>query len=554
MQHTFARLVVFLVLACLAACNGNDSSTAGGIGNGGTGAAVGTMTVKLTDKPAGNLDHVWVTISQVCLDTSTIATPDDGSWLCYTLPTTVTVDLQVLDNGTLATLFDSLSVPAGTYNQMRLILSSETAPLTTSATKETLVYNDQVNYTDSSGQHVVPLHIPNAAQGISAKGAFTVAAGQANNDVTFYLDAGTDVVSTILDGNVVYTLKPRLRDLSLSHVGAISGQIDLASIAAAGATNVVVKAEAPNAAGTLQLISLATTIRPDGSFILYPLAIPLDQPGTTVDILIRGSNMATMIIQGVTVAAGTAPATATALSQHALAVSTSTQYQADVEPNELNPSGSWVEFFQTVPGANELPYEVALRQGDPFSGSFTTPISLPVAPLQVATFNNGQDLSFASVTPVEGSGAYQVYEYAPGFTRTAAASILSAPAAGVSEALIDFPANMVPTNASNTISGTISVTTNAYDSGYLVITRNGLIADTTDISSILASGAGSSAAYVTSSLAGGSAASPLDGAIYYAYIVVWNSANSVGTLNIEPASGSADLGQGGETGFDLTVN
>ncbi len=45
----------------------------------------------------------------------------------------------------------------------------------------------------------------------------------------------------------------------------------------------------------------------------------------------------------------------------------------------------------------------------------------------------------------------------------------------------------------------------------------------------------------------------MPGAVYYLYVMVWNSRNPVGTLHIETIDGYADLSQGSSIGFDVSV-
>lgn len=111
--------------------------------------------------------HVWVTMRQVEFNASAAAGPGDSGWQSFTLSAPQTIDLAAATNGALSQFAGSLSLPSGTYRQMRVVLSDSTESLASSAQSAGALYNDEVDYTDSGGvAHQVPLEIPNAAQGI----------------------------------------------------------------------------------------------------------------------------------------------------------------------------------------------------------------------------------------------------------------------------------------------------------------------------------------------------------------------------------------------------
>ena len=119
--------------------------------------------------------HVWVTLKQVAFNTSATAGPTDSGWQQFTLPAPTTIDLATATNGSLAQFASSLSLSGGTYNQMRLVLTDANVALTSSAQAAGALYNDEVDYTDSSGTlQRYPLQVPNAAQGITFPVSLTV--------------------------------------------------------------------------------------------------------------------------------------------------------------------------------------------------------------------------------------------------------------------------------------------------------------------------------------------------------------------------------------------
>jgi hypothetical protein len=555
--HLILRLVLLAFIAALSACGGGGDSTAGGVGSGGTGASVGTVQVSMTDAPSPDFDRVWITVRKIRFHTSATASPDDAGWQDFVLPAPVTLDLAALNNGALSTVFSNVSLPPGIYRQIRLVLAGEDEPLTSSAQAQSLLFNDQIDYTVSGTSHSAALEIANPVQGITISGPFAVLTGQTLR-LAFDFNLGSDVVRFLRNGVTAFTLKPRLQAFDLDHAGAITGQIDPATLTSAGAFNVVVKVERPDASATLHAAVRATSIRADGSFTLYPVAVPPGQSTVSVDVLVRGRNMATMIMKNVIVTRGSTPDhNPVQLTQSAISVDASTEYTANTAAGDLKPTGSWVTFYQTLPGSGELPYEVNFRHANPFTGNFSDDINLARAALRLATYNNGADVSFTAVTPLEGDGGFQAMAAAPGFANTPADANVTPPASGSGPVAISFASPLSPAAGVtvSTISGSITQqTAGKYDNGYLVISRDGLIATTLDIGNTLAQGGGVGGAYTVANLAGGSAATPLPGAFYYGYVIVWNSAHPLLSLRLVPVAARADLRQGSATGFDLDLN
>jgi hypothetical protein len=550
------RVFLTALLAAQLACCGGGSSTAGGVGSGGTGAAVGTVQVAVTDAPSSEFDHVWITVTKIRVHASNSAGPDDAGWHDITLSQPVSLDLATLNNGALSAALASFQLAAGSYQQFRLVLADEKSTIAAGSQAQTLglSYVDQVDYTDAGNiSHSVPLEIANAAEGIKVAGSFDVVAGQTLK-LAFDFNLGDDVVKVQRSGAVAYVLKPRLQYFDLDHAGAVSGKLDLGST---GAFGVVVKAERAMEAGALHYVVRSTSLRADGSFTLFPVPLPTLPGGTAVDVLIRGRNMATMIIRNVPVTAGTT----TSLTQNAMPATASSEYTATMAAGTLKPSGAWVTFYQTLPGAGELPYVVNFRQGNPFTGTLTDPVNLASADLEYAAFiagsssNTGADLSFTSVAPAEGTGSFQAWAGMDDYQSTAATAVVAPPASGSGPVAFSFTAltPLAGLSADN-ISGSITQSAATYDSGYLVLSRDGLIATTLDLGATLALNGGNGGAYNVGNLAGGSSASPRPGTIYYGYAIVWNSAHPLASLHVQTFGGGANLSQGNATGYNLSLN
>ncbi|UFS68993.1 DUF4382 domain-containing protein [Geomonas sp. RF6] len=231
-------LVAALVLAQLPGCGGGGS---------GSTAAVGTLKVSLTDKQSDTFANVFIAIKEVRVVPPGLENaPDNDS----RLPVVVTYDTpHVVDVLTLRfqqELLGSIPLPAGTYNQVRLILAPNPSGQA-----------DPVNYlTLKTAPTVkVPLTTPSAQQsGLKVLGNFEVKAGVINAIVLDF-DPNTAIVAR---GNGAYNLKPTgiriiQTSASMTSFGALSGTVVSTSKDWSSATVSVVPQGGVNpiAAGTI---------------------------------------------------------------------------------------------------------------------------------------------------------------------------------------------------------------------------------------------------------------------------------------------------------------
>lgn len=125
----------------LVACGGGGSDNSG----------PGTMRLSLTDAPACGYDNVWVTVERVRVHQSSGAAETDSGWHEVVLAAPKRVDLLTLTNGTLEPLGET-QLPAGTYTQMRLVLSPNSAA------------NPLANAIKPTGGNTTELTTPSGAQ------------------------------------------------------------------------------------------------------------------------------------------------------------------------------------------------------------------------------------------------------------------------------------------------------------------------------------------------------------------------------------------------------
>lgn len=216
-------------------------------GGGGGGTPTGTANFALTDAPVcSGLQSVVVTVRALELIGS-------GGTYTLSLPAPVQVDLTSLTNGTSLPL-GAIDVPAGTYQQLRLLL----APNSPSA-------QHLANYVIPVGSTTPQaLGTPSAQEsGTKINGQITVAAnGQLNLTVDF--NACRSVVVAGNSGQ--YLLKPVLNLSDDDQAGSISGYLP-----AADAGSMVMAEDAQGHILKTTVASVASGSAAYASFTLAPL-------------------------------------------------------------------------------------------------------------------------------------------------------------------------------------------------------------------------------------------------------------------------------------------
>jgi len=499
----------------------------------------GQVNLSVTDGPSENFTHVWVTIVSVAFHTSPSTTwsSTDATWQTVTLPAPVTVDLAQLNNGALNNLFAGMQLTNGTYRQIRLFFVGPDASLTASAlaamdnesSPKPLQWNDQVEYTDASGTaQEAALEMAYPTQGVQLIGTFAVTSSSALN-LAVDFDLNRIIVPFRHDGMQAFTMRGDLRYFDLNRSGAISGQIDptklcpISQPASTCAYNLFVHAELLSSDGSRHYAARTTSINPTtGQFVLFPVAA-VDGNGTALsyDVVIRGRNMNTLLVTGITPTVGTTPTSgsiqlqSTAITPTITASEYAAQFSSPLQPL----TSGWGIFQQTLPSG--LPYEVRWGNTDPFVGTLLTTMKLEIAPLLVAPFNAGSTLSFAADTPVEGLGGYSVATNDVAYYNLSSNTLISAPAAGITTISFTPPSPVLINGVQNgTASGTITIgSASSFDHATLVISRFASIVTSLDVSSALTSGG----SFSVSGLPSGSAGVPVPGAYYYAYLRLWKA-------------------------------
>ncbi len=266
------------------ACNSGSSSNSA--------SGMGTVNTMLSDPatcqaPNGPYSHVYVTITDVQASTSATASATGSGWVDLTpnlSQAPVQVDLlgQANNQCFLATLGDNLQLQAGTYQQIRLILASNTAAGVSgnacgSANNcVVLAADNSVHTLQLSSEAQTGIKIP---AGQIASGGFTVTAGKT---VDLDIDFNT-CQSLVVEGNGQYRLKPVLHAGEVSTTStSINGTVMDASTGNPVDGTVVVAVEQKDSTG-VDRIQMSTLAGANGTFVFCPL------PAGTYDVVIVGT-------------------------------------------------------------------------------------------------------------------------------------------------------------------------------------------------------------------------------------------------------------------------
>ena len=300
-MYAIAGLVVSAAII-LAGCSGGGGTTT-------PKTMAGTTTVTLSDpptcssssSPAGPFSNVFVTITDVQIHTSATAGESDAGWMDLTpdlknSPKTVDLLGAAASQCFLATLGASTALPAGSYQQIRVILASTGNNSSCgSAGPNCVILTSNPGSPQPlllSSQDKTGLKIPS---GQIAGGQFTVADGQ-NKTLNIDFDACASIVT---QGNGQFRLKPVLHAGEVNTTSsAIDGKlVDSVTKAAIAGGSAIVALEQKDAGGIDRMI-MQTKVDASGTFSFCPV------PAGSYDVVavaVSGSGVsyAAAIITGV---------------------------------------------------------------------------------------------------------------------------------------------------------------------------------------------------------------------------------------------------------------
>lgn len=301
---------LLLTVAIVTSCN---NGTAGMVGTG-----MGTVNVMLSDPatcqgPNGPFSHVYVTVTDVQANTSATAGDSDSSWVDLTpglSKTPMQIDLlgQANNQCFLATLGDTQQLQAGSYQQIRILLASNSTSVSGnkcgSAANCVMLTADTMNTPHTlllSSEAQTGIKIPS---GQIASGAFTISAGQTKDlDIDF-----NTCESIVQEGNGQYRLKPVLHAGEVNTTStSINGTVVDGGSGNAVSGNVTVSLEQKDSAGVDRIL-MTQPVNSDGSWVICPVMVGnTSAPYDIVIVGVRsdGTLYAPTIVTGVSVGSTT---------------------------------------------------------------------------------------------------------------------------------------------------------------------------------------------------------------------------------------------------------
>lgn len=181
----------------------------GACGGGPDAPSSGALSVNIADTPVDNATSVVVDFTGIELHNT------NGTMFTVTFPSPKQIDLLKLQNGVTGALTQGESVPAGSYDWMRLDVL---------ATKDT---QGESYITLSTGAQY-PLYIPSGSEtGLKLVSGFTVAQGS-TTQVIIEFNLRQSITSTTDGQN--YVLVPALRLENQLQVGTLAVNVDLAAL------------------------------------------------------------------------------------------------------------------------------------------------------------------------------------------------------------------------------------------------------------------------------------------------------------------------------------
>lgn len=395
---------VGLVAPILLACGG------GGGSSGGSAAAQGTLRLALTDAPSCGYEHVYVTVTGIRVHQSAAAAVNDAGWRELAIAPQ-RIDLLTLTNGVLQEL-GTLPLPAGNYQQIRLMLADNpAAPTPSNPLANALVVPGLANE--------IALTTPSAPQGgFKLQANFEVTGGQVS-DMVLDFDACHSIVRAGNSGNYqlkpVVALIPRLTTQIVGHVNP------------ALASSVIVSTRDPDNV-------LRATV-PDPASGKFVLAYLPESPRYTV--VVAGQNLATAAVTGVpvSVAAGTTTLNSAAAPITLNASASATVAGLVTDAAHVALTDAVVDAQQVLSGGQVL--DVAWSPVDPLGAAYS--LSLPLAAPMQATYVAGAPLVFGADAVV--AGKYNILGSASGYATQSSASavVLGTPSSTTSKNLTLAP-------------------------------------------------------------------------------------------------------------------
>lgn len=491
------------------------------------------------DAPA-RFSSVLVRVEQVWFNTSATAVASDDTWHKFNVRETL--DLVDLSGGVISRIADDLDVPVDTYRQVRVVLADE---------------DNEVTWFDEDGdEHNAPLLVLNPDQGIGIVMELEVEEQLEGAVVQLLFDASRDLTEFRYGGETGFLLNPTLAAFDVKEAGTIRGTLNLSLLAidtGTGRPEIQVTAQRLDEGLGRRVIVGGASVGRNGSFVIYPLPLEEDGDPAEYDLVMHGPGIETIVIRDVPVAEG-APDVAVPVALGNVAPVPAASFNTNVAADApVAPRGARIGFYQTLPGEDE-PHLIELATIDPLRGRFAMPVALSRA-TTISYRNYGGNSPIQSGTPGEGAARYAVAALSPQYGAGGLSDTLLRPATPVSDtATFSVPAVGVPASAvTGTISATITVETpGEYDSGVLIVSRDGAVVTTVSLDGVLQQMVGSTFVEVTP-VPAGTASATLEGAVYHLEAWTWDSGDPEDTFRRHRGADGVDLRSITTAGGTVTI-
>lgn len=459
MRRWLTVALTCLLPLVLQGCGGGSSGGSSGSTGNGTVSATGKFVLAYSGGTIPGVKHAWVTVTKVVLheDIDQTWVQGDTSWKVVTLGMPVTIDLAAANGFIVGSKDAGVSIPVGTYNQIRLILADhDLAELEDSARAKGLAYNAQVEYDNGA---IVPIELPSLLTGFRLDRGVQITSSSGSTAVVGGLAAHIDLDRNLVrfDGGYEHASAPvdavtlRMRSYSTrsgSDVGAIFGQIDpkmlcgspVVTSSTACASDVSVSLYQRSLDGLFARMTNLYTVKIDpsvltetgikgyGIFFMSPLVLETGDD-QTYDLIIRGRGMRTMVIQDVplnSILGGSAGVGYIGTYVGKTWDVSGGTYRSYIRPELIDvsdvessatlsasqsPSNSrmvlGLRLASRSTAGSPLPYELVSGNTDPFTGLLRSPLPLPKGRPLVASYTSILDEvhTFAGSEPIFGPGA-----------------------------------------------------------------------------------------------------------------------------------------------------
>lgn len=492
------------------------------------------------DVPA-RYSSVLVRVEEVWFNTSATAVAADTTWQKFNVRETI--DLVDLTGGMIERIADDLDVPVDTYRQIRVVLADE---------------DNEVTWVDEDGdEHNSPLLVLNPDQGIGITMELEVEEELEGAVVQLLFDAARDLTEFRYGGEVGFLLNPTLQAFDVNEAGTIRGTLNLSLLSidtGTGRPEIQVTAQRLDEGLGRRVVVGGASVGRNGSFVIHPLPLEEDGDPAEYDLVIHGPGIETIVIREVPVAEGS-PDVAVPVALGNVAPTPAASFNANLAADApVAPRGARIGFYQTLPGEDE-PHLIELATADPLRGRFALPVALSRATtISYRTYGGNSPLQ--SGTPEEGAARYAVAALSPQYGAGGFSGTTLRPATPVTDtATFSVPVVGVPAStATGTISATVTVETpGEYDSGVLIVSRDGAVVTTVPLDDMLQQMTGSTFVDVTP-VPAGSASSTLEGAVYYLEAWTWDSADPEDTFRRHRGADGIDLRAIATAGGAVTIS